>query len=392
MYYKLYSWVRFKILPPRTVSLTRLWVEKNVNARHVWVSFGLLFRNERWSNFEAWNITPNLWKQGFVWYRFGGQILFSFVFICLGLIYYASSGHWNLFSYFLFSIRDFFHYFSLLIIWYVWTIGSISATLQQSHAFWYWVQQGKDLRGNHRSFLEQGELIWQRGVITISPTIKNMPYSSLFPLLFSYTRTLQSIPMFMGYRGTGGDVPCSSRPTPQNISRFWLDLTLSGGDNILATRGYWQHAQWLFRSLLLTGSHVHMPQFSSQWKALSTASNLIELGMGVQTNLWQPRIRTQTTRRGGEYGMGAALTPSWQFLILRLLWVGRFDSHTLYPKLDQRGPVQPNHPVGNLNGGIYDTPWANDWYFVRYLYQMGGVEMGSAIAWTDENGGNNSRD
>ena len=56
LFSRLFNWVRYKTLPPSTLFLNRLFVERDSKHRRVTSNLGLTFRNSKWSSYARTNI------------------------------------------------------------------------------------------------------------------------------------------------------------------------------------------------------------------------------------------------------------------------------------------------------------------------------------------------
>ena len=54
-----YTWIKYKMLPPSVVSLNRLIVERDSKHRRITSNLGLTFRNSKWSHYARTNINEN---------------------------------------------------------------------------------------------------------------------------------------------------------------------------------------------------------------------------------------------------------------------------------------------------------------------------------------------
>ena len=56
LFSRIYNWIKYKTLPPSTLFLNRLFVERDSKHRRVTSNLGLTFRNSKWSNYARTNV------------------------------------------------------------------------------------------------------------------------------------------------------------------------------------------------------------------------------------------------------------------------------------------------------------------------------------------------
>lgn len=56
LFSRIYSWIKYKTLPPSVLFLNRLYVERDSKSRRVTSNLGLTFRNSKWSSYARTNI------------------------------------------------------------------------------------------------------------------------------------------------------------------------------------------------------------------------------------------------------------------------------------------------------------------------------------------------
>lgn len=114
----MYSWLRYKVMPPSFQGKNRLWIERSSRFKRIWVRFGTLFRNERWTNYEKENLQFTFLLQGIknLYYLF---VVFSFFF--LGFIFFShqwiGETNFNIVFWNIWSLIDANDYASLVWVW-----------------------------------------------------------------------------------------------------------------------------------------------------------------------------------------------------------------------------------------------------------------------------------
>ena len=104
LFSRIYSWIKYKSLPPSVLFLNRLYVERDSKSRRVTSNLGLTFRNSKWSSYARTNINlKNKTDYAQLLLRVTG--LFFLAVVLLNLSNYYSSN----------SLTDF-HY---TFIWFV---------------------------------------------------------------------------------------------------------------------------------------------------------------------------------------------------------------------------------------------------------------------------------
>lgn len=63
LFSRVYSWIKFKALPPSVLALNRIFVERNSKHRRVLSNLGLTFRNSKWSTYARHNINASSVKR-----------------------------------------------------------------------------------------------------------------------------------------------------------------------------------------------------------------------------------------------------------------------------------------------------------------------------------------
>lgn len=56
----LYTWIKYKTLPPSILFKNRLFIERDIKHRRITTTLGLTFRNSKWSSYARPNISPKL--------------------------------------------------------------------------------------------------------------------------------------------------------------------------------------------------------------------------------------------------------------------------------------------------------------------------------------------
>ncbi len=117
MFEALYSWFRYRIMPPSFFARNRLWLERSGSFRQVWIRFGVVFRNEKWTNFEIRNLQPSFVSNIRNFFSF--FLFFSLVFILFFFFLqtYMGEGNSNLVFFSIWSFLDSNDYISLFSVW-----------------------------------------------------------------------------------------------------------------------------------------------------------------------------------------------------------------------------------------------------------------------------------
>lgn len=114
---KIYSWVKYKILPPSYTCKNRLYFERSSQEKRIFSNFGLTFRNSKWTDYTRVNILLE------TYYSFKRFLLNSIKFF---IITYFLVEFFNLFfytdqnsplTYLYWSLFDFYFYYLILLLW-----------------------------------------------------------------------------------------------------------------------------------------------------------------------------------------------------------------------------------------------------------------------------------
>lgn len=124
-FFKLYNWLKYKVMPSSFLFKNRLFIERDSKHRKIMNNFGLTFRNSKWSNYSNENVNIDF-KKTYTSFMLRLIVALVFFFVFFFSIQYPSFYNTMLFT-FWFSL-DAIDYYSSFIIWSFISFVSVSFT------------------------------------------------------------------------------------------------------------------------------------------------------------------------------------------------------------------------------------------------------------------------
>lgn len=120
----LYTWIKYKTLPPSVLFKNRLFIERDIKHRRITTTLGLTFRNSKWSSYARPNISPKLLENFLNFTRWSLLYFISLIAILFFFSYYVffesnnsiTSLIWFFFDSIIFSYL--FLYFAGITLWH----------------------------------------------------------------------------------------------------------------------------------------------------------------------------------------------------------------------------------------------------------------------------------
>ena len=122
LFQQFYNWIKYKTLPPSFLFRNRLFIERDSKNRRIFLNFGNIARNQKWSTFYKINIQIEFYTKYIKYFIY---VLFIFYFIYI-LFYNTSffifSPLTNLLLYNFWYTIDIFDYYTTFLLYFFWII------------------------------------------------------------------------------------------------------------------------------------------------------------------------------------------------------------------------------------------------------------------------------